>query len=160
MLNQISRADYVELVAGVRPDHAITLCAGLACTAAVLDIAAERFLNRVQRAGHGRNWHKRRAAERLEAVGFFEHHDTNLHLHIAARLPTERLREAATDGERLWRLLRPAGAYECEPIAHIARHNWYITKELWDPRTRNQIFVYSGADNFVAYQALRTVKWM
>lgn len=141
------RKAYIKLINDLQPNRAITLKAGLSCSLETLSSKAQLFFNKVQRHARGRNWARYPADQWPEAVGFFEHVRTDLHLHLAARITADDLRGHFGAAEPIWREVRPAGHYYCESIEDVSAYARYITKEFYRPETRDAAFLYGRADH-------------
>lgn len=96
-----------------------------------------QFCHEMDRLRFGkRNVHTIPSADRFKAVGCFEHIDTNIHLHVSARLDGW-LDKPPTDADfvkyrLLWRkCTRASGNLLCEPLGSAAGWANYFTKELY-----------------------------
>jgi len=143
---KIERAAFVELVMGIRPNSLITLGAGSSCKPEILNAKAEFFFKRMHREAYGRNWHMRDSAESIVAIGFIEHLNSNMHMHVAARAPTPYARSALDGGAQVWGEIRRGGHYHYEGLKDPEAYGRYITKELWKEEVRASVFIFTRPD--------------
>lgn len=141
MANSPMRDAWIELALGLDGNLAITLGAGLSTTPATLERSVTAYFNRIQRQALGPRWTKADARDRISAIGFCEHIDSNLHMHVFAKAG-DRCALKLMLGQRLWKSVRTAGDYYCEPIQDPMRYARYITKELGSAASFDRIFVY------------------
>ena len=143
---RIERAAFINLVMGIRPNSLITLGAGSSCKAEILNLKAEFFFKQIHREAYGRNWHKRDSAEAIVAIGFIEHHASNMHMHVAARAPTPFARSALDEGAHIWGKIRRGGHYHYEGLKDPEACGRYITKELWKEEARASVYIFMRPD--------------
>lgn len=146
MRNQAHQA-WIDFTLSLEPNVVITLDSGLGVNHITFQSTVTHYLNRVQRRAHGRNWAKYPPEQKIRAVGFFEHWDTNLHLHIAANAPDRALRWELGQGAGLWRDLRRAGSHHYDMINCPEDYVSYITKRMNDVKTRDNVYVYGAMDS-------------
>lgn len=136
------RRSYCHLLLDLKPTHFITFNFGRPFTTNSAHFAMKGYFQRVERAALGRNWGKFTGEQRIVAIGFLEHLDSNPHWHVAARIPQKAV-AALANTERRWKTLSAGGHAFVLPIEREAAVANYITKEL--PRTRHfdEVFIYS-----------------
>ncbi len=138
------RAAIVDLIVDLDPNVTVMLGAGEGLSLITFDGQARHFLNKVHNQAYGRNWARRSPYERIEAVGWPEHVDLNLHMHLALRVPNPDLLRCLQAGRKTWGSIRLKGDYHCEQIKTTPLlYARYITKELRFRDVRENMFVYT-----------------
>lgn len=140
------RGAWRKLVLDIQPTMAITLGIGLQTTAERLNRDAELLFNRVQRRAYGPRWFKQPASERISAIGFHEHPDSNRHMHVALAGGYRVCERLMLDGSRFWKDIRTAGDFYVEPIGNVEGYADYITKDARSERSWETVYVYRPAD--------------
>lgn len=136
------RQAWKEWVVANRPNLMLKLGSGLGCRPETLRRNATHFFNVVQDELRGRNWAKYDDAEMPIALGFMEHLETNLHMHLAANVPDIQLKLHFMDGARTWRRIRPAGDFHATVIDDPGACASYITKEFRLAGREEAIWMY------------------
>ena len=140
------RLDFERFIVEGRPNVALTLGAGLTCKIENLHKAADFFFKKMHREAYGRNWYKRGSAEGVIAVGFVEHAQSNMHMHLAVRAPTPEARSALERGEETWKDLRRGAHYHYASLISAEDYARYITKDSWRPEVRETFYVFKRDD--------------
>lgn len=138
---------HVELLESIKPNYALTLKAGLECRADVLQRAAHIFICQVLRRARGRNWADWPSDRWPTVVGFLEHPETDMHLQAVALLPCADLLTAFLNAAPIWRKIRPAGHYYCEPLQHEGYHR-YATKDAFKTEAHSEPFIFYRRPDF------------
>jgi len=142
MTNSFNRDAWILMIEELRPNLAITLGMGHDCRPETLNKAAKELCCRIERRALGALWSDKPRADRVWAIGFHEHPNSNRHLHIAARAPDRHADRLMTDGNATWRKVRPSGDWYCEPIENVSAYARYITKDLWKADSLDDAFLY------------------
>lgn len=137
----IGRNDWISLLRMLKDPLAITLVSNHELSLGAMRRCADEFFNRIERNALGARWHRKALQQRLKVVGFFEHLDSNIHLHAAVEAPG-RAPSVLVNGEWTWRCVRPGGSYLCEPIT--GAWDWYITKDLTPINADERLYLRVG----------------
>lgn len=137
----IKQAHWVELLESLDEPLAITLASNREMSLESMRRCVDEFFNRVERNALGTRWHLKPLGERLKVVGFFEHLDSNIHMHAAVEAPG-RAPSVLVNGEWTWREVRRGGSYLCEPIT--GAWDWYITKDLTPANADERLYLRVG----------------
>ena len=135
------RTAYIEMMLSIEPNITVMLGAGLGASPITLEQQASEFFDRIMRKAYGRSWSREPEANWPTAFGFIEHTDTNLHMHIAARV-TIPVRDQLFHGSKIWKKLRKAGDYDCQLVINSKKYSRYITKEFKLRPTNENVFIY------------------
>ncbi len=142
MTDKRNRDAWIRLVEELQPNLAITLGMGLNCRPETLNKAAKELCCRIERQALRARWSEKPKADRLWAIGFHEHPNSNRHVHIAARAPDRHADRFMTNGNATWREVRASGDFYCEPIENVPAYARYITKDLWKADTLDDVFLF------------------
>ena len=136
------RDAYLEFIDNHQANLMLMLDAGKGGISVIsFESAVRHFLNTRRRAAFGRQWSSRKGD--LVAIGFIEHIETNLHMHLAIRALDQQLRGHLADGAQAWKRIRHAGAFHLDYIQNREDYARYITKGFWRDDSRTNVFVYS-----------------
>jgi hypothetical protein len=138
----INRDAWIKVVEDLRPNLAVTLGMGLNARPQTLNKAAKELCCRIERKALGARWAQKPRQDRLWAVGFHEHPNSNRHIHVAVHAPDRHADWLMTNGNSIWREIRASGDWYCEPLESPAAYARYITKDLWKADTLDDIFIY------------------
>ncbi len=83
------RAALIQAVERIEPNLFITLVFNRDVQLGPAARAVEEFCKRLERRAHGKRWLDYPAAERLKALAFPEHIDSNLHFHLAGHAASD-----------------------------------------------------------------------
>ena len=135
----IKRGDWQELVDQIHSPLAVTIASTTPLPLDAIHRCADRFFNLIERRALGARWHRKPTYERLRAVGFVEHLESNTHMHLAVEAPCFRLQSVLVNGKGIWRRVRPGGTYDCAP----AKGRWsaYITKDAWGLNAPDRLYL-------------------
>jgi hypothetical protein len=135
------RLAYIELMLSIKPNMTIMLGSGLGLKPMTMMQQADEFFDRIMRKAYGRKWHLEPAENWPVAIGFIEHADTNLHMHLAIWAPIP-VRDQIFVGNKIWKRLRKGGDYHQEPLVNAEKYARYITKEFKLPTSFENVFIY------------------
>ena len=136
------RAALIQAVERIEPNLFITLVFNRDVKLGAAARAVEEFCKRLERRAHGKRWLDYPTVERLKALAFPEHFDSNLHFHLAGHA-SERMCEVAVDeAGDVWRQLTKTGHADAQMVESQRAVARYITKS-----TRNT----RSVEGFVAY---------
>ena len=136
------REHWEQLVRDQNPTCIMTLGEGRRIAIITMQGKIKHYLNAVQKETLGRYWTKFPAAQRITAIGFREHHETNPHWHLAIHADSE-MRMGLADSRKLWAKIRPTGDWYYDFLDDADRYAHYITKELFHSETADNVFVYT-----------------
>lgn len=128
---QLQRA-WREFISSTDSQFAMTLNFNRGIT---LRGAREKFRNylaRLNRRLFGPRWSQRPALESVQAIAIAEHLNSNLHFHVAARLPPDKMERFHEIVEPVWRGLVPGGDAHIVPVSYLPGWAWYMTKSFYD----------------------------
>lgn len=135
----IKQKEWQELVDQIHSPLAVTIASTTPLPLDIICRCANHFFDRIERRGLGARWHRKPAHERLRAVGFVEHLESNTHMHLAVEAPGFRLQSILVNGEGIWRRVRPGGTYDCAPVK--GRWSAYITKDAWGLDAADRLYL-------------------
>ncbi len=115
------RAGHLQFIAAIGPTGALTLGEGRFNSLTSMPRLMTLFLNKVQRVAYGRNWYRKPPDQRLSAIGFREHAQTNAHWHLAVAAD-EDLRRALYGSESIWAEVRPGGHWYFDGVENGAQY--------------------------------------
>jgi hypothetical protein len=135
-------SEYREWLISVKPNEFITFNFGYPVSPEVGGGSIKHFFNCLQRAVHGRNWNTRKSKCSMIVVGFWEHIDSNPHLHAVAKMSKKERRWLYKSGEERWLEIQDRGQLDFSKIESRKKVTSYITKELSGPDSQERMFAY------------------
>lgn len=133
-----------EWIISLRPTIFITFNFGYHVSHEVGISSVIRFFNRLQRQVHGRNWHKRDTEDSMIVPGFWEHLDSNPHLHAVVRMSKDEWRWLLNNGTQEWLSLQTRGQLHFEKIEFLKKVINYIMKDFFGPNAQERLFTYKA----------------
>ncbi len=121
----------------------ITFNFGYAALPASGEREAKHLFNQLQDRAYGGRWAKRRGADRITAVGFWERLDSNAHLHCAVYIPDAVAPYLHEYGPEFWHKSVPRGQCDIRISDDREAVAGYITKKVWQANDLDRMFVYS-----------------
>lgn len=133
------RKAVVQMIVDFRPNVFITLAFNRDTNLEAARAKLTEFHKRLDKSVFGRNWW-RRAESRSAYIAVVEHPDSNLHLHIALRLPPDRFFVVLGCAAKIWGKLVPSGSVAVSETYDVPRLAEYMTKEMFPPSTDRLLF--------------------
>ncbi|CAJ0882901.1 hypothetical protein AMST5_03380 [freshwater sediment metagenome] len=131
-------------LASFKPNVFVTFNFGYPVSIEVGGSSVLRFFNRAQRGVHGRNWNERKTDRYMIGIGFWEHVDSNPHLHVVAKMSKEERAWLRMNGEDAWVEKQKRGQLDFSKIESRERVISYITKEFSGPDSQERMFAYKA----------------
>lgn len=103
----------------------------------------KHFYNMADRAVLGRNWNKKPPDQRIRAIGYWEHLETNPHLHALVSASVEHLEWIEGYGPKAWMKCNQRGQLDTGPIRDLTRAVRYAFKEAKRGFDSDRLFVYA-----------------
>lgn len=106
----------------------------------------KHFFNSLQSEAYGRNWARRTADDRIEAVGAWEHVErwSNPHCHVSANVPELLMRNLERRGVGLWLQVSPRGQLDVSRTRRADKVVQYSTKDMHRAEDLDRLFVYGA----------------
>ena len=117
---------------------------GFLVSPATRERSMRRFYNRLQSQVHGRNWNLCDTDQPMVVVGVWEHLDSNPHCHVLISASDDESAWLWGQGNKSWLWLQPRGQFDISEIESPRRVISYITKEIYEPDSQDQLFVYKA----------------
>lgn len=136
------RLAFMAWLAELQPNLMVTIGAGPAFSPQRLKRDVERHLNSIERRALGPRWAAKPASDRMTAVGFLEHAESNAHYHLLVQAPDRHEEALVVVGEERWRRRHPGGVHHVQRIDSVPRSARYSTKELWSERSFDAIIIH------------------
>jgi hypothetical protein len=76
------------------------------------------------------------------AVGVWEHLNSNPHCHVLVCATDDERSWLLHEGNAAWLALQPRGQFDVGEIESRPKVTRYITKEMCDPDSQDQLFIY------------------
>jgi hypothetical protein len=127
-----------------KPNEFMTFNFGYPVSLEVGAGSVRHFFNCLQRGVYGRNWHKRRAKRSMIVGGFWEHLDSNPHLHAVVKISKKERQWLSKNGEELWLEIQTRGQLDFSEIKSRKKVISYITKEVAGPDSQERLFTYKA----------------
>ncbi len=89
------------------------------------------YLARLNRSLFGPRWSQRSALESVQAIAVPEHLNSNLHFHVAARVPPDKIERFQAIAEPIWHELVAGGQVYIVPISSLTGWAGYMTKSYF-----------------------------
>jgi hypothetical protein len=144
--NELIR-EYREWITSLKPNIFLTFNFGYPISLEVGGNSVVRFFNRLQRGVYGRNWSNRQTNRHMVAVGFWEHLDSNPHLHIVAKMSKAEWRWLSENGNHAWLEQQKRGQLDFSKIESLEKVLAYIMKEFGGPDSQQRLFTYKAPLN-------------
>ena len=96
----------------------------------------------VARINPSRDFIRRR--DSVAAVGFWDHLDSNPHCHVLISASDAESAWLLEEGNKSWLWLQPRGQFDIGAIEAPRKVISYITKEIYQLNSQDQLFVYSA----------------
>jgi hypothetical protein len=135
---------YRAWLLSLKPNVFLTFNFGYPVSPEVGGGSVRHFFNCLQRAMHGRNWHKRKSKHRTIVVGFWEHVDSNPHMHAVVKLSRKERLWLLNHGEDVWLDIQKRGQLDFSEIESLKKVISYIMKEFGGPDSQERLFVYKA----------------
>jgi len=141
------REAYIQLSRNLQPTLFVTFSFGYRINHITAEGNISKLLNAVQREAYGRNWYKLGAPDRIAALGFLEHRDSNPHYHVLIALNAKH--EAAMNkiAVRVWGEHVRRGQIHVEITRSLDAVINYCIKEQIGFRAFEEVFAYSPGSN-------------
>jgi hypothetical protein len=136
--------EYRTWFGSIKPNVFITFNFGYLVCPEVGSSSVRHFFNCLQRGVHGRNWGSRKTDRYMIAVGFWEHLDSNPHLHVVAKMTKKEWRWLYNKSDDLWFDIQKRGQLHFAKIESRKKVTSYITKEFGGPDSQEHLFTYKA----------------
>lgn len=135
--------DMLQMIHDIEPTCFITHNFGYQIDPINAETKLKHFYNMADHAVLGRNWNKKPPDQRVCALGYWEHLDTNPHLHVLVRATSEHLEWIERYGPEAWLKCNHRGQLDAGPIRDQARAVRYAFKEAKGRFDSDRLFVYA-----------------
>lgn len=137
-------SEYRDWFASLEPNEFITFNFGYPVSPEVGGGSIRHFFNCLQGGVHGRNWSKRKTKRSMIVVGFWEHIDSNPHLHAVAKMSKKERRWLYNGGDECWLQTQSRGQLDFSKIESRKKVISYVTKEIGGPDSQERLFAYKA----------------
>jgi hypothetical protein len=138
-------AVYRTWFGSLKPNVFLTFNFGYPVSPEIGGGSIRHFFNCLQRAVHGRNWGSRQTDRYMLEVGFWEHVNSNPHLHVVGKMSKKEWRWLLNNGEDLWLEIQKRGQLDFSKIQSRKKVISYITKEFSGPDSQERLFAYKAS---------------
>jgi hypothetical protein len=139
--------EHRDWLASLKPNVFLTFNFGYLISPEVGGDSVIRLFNRLQRGVHGRNWSTRKTERYMIAVGFWEHVDSNPHVHVVGRMSKDERAWLRDNGENAWLERQRRGQLDFSKIVSREKVISYITKDFSGPDSQQRMFTYKAPLN-------------
>lgn len=124
------RPAYQQLCHQFKPNTFITLATNQTWTPARMKMLVGSFFAHMDRWYLGHTWLNKSLHIRTDGIGFIEHVNTNIHIHLLVNFYTGNMWGRRMMSQFYWNKLCKGGSVEIGPINDIDNLAHYCTKEM------------------------------
>lgn len=124
------RKIYMDLSKRFEPNTFLTLVTNQTWTAQRLRKLVGSYFARMDRWYLGHTWHIEPYDRRINGMGFIEHEDSNIHIHLLVNFKSGNEWGRRMMTEHYWHKFCESGSIEIEPIYDLNGAAYYCTKEM------------------------------
>jgi hypothetical protein len=140
----LTRNEYRAWLLSLKPNVFLTFNFGYPVSLEIGGGSVRHFFNCLQRGVHGRNWSRRKTDRYMIVVGFWEHVDSNPHLHVIGKMSKKEWRWLLNNGNDLWLDIQKRGQLDFSKIESLKKVISYITKDFNGPDCQERLFIYKA----------------
>lgn len=133
-----------SMIADRKPDLAVSFNLRRALDFYTLQTVFQLFMNRMQSAVDGRQWHRIPGTDRPTAIGMFEHRDSNPHVHASIYAPPRYLEFLRSDAAQQlwWSCHERCGQLDLDPVRSAKQWAGYQIKDARGPDDLDNMMLY------------------